>query len=253
MGKYILLFEAIKSCNIKSMLKRIARFCIGLLLIPVCVVMTQTAAALMHSIPVVSDSIVPLPLRWLAGGFAIWVLVYFILPAPVRTYVLAHELTHALWGAMMGARVSNLKVAKESGSVTLSKTNFLITLAPYFFPFYTMLIIAAYYITGIFVDVEKYYLYWLGLVGFTWGFHFTFTIRSLLQKQTDIKEYGYLFSYTVIFIFNVLCLILWIVLISSATLMQFLELFRDYSIAVSQVIWSWSRTMAEIIYNKFTS
>jgi hypothetical protein len=215
--------------------------------------MTQSAFELMQSIPVTSNSIIPVPIRWLGGGFALWMVIYFLLPAPVRTYVLAHELTHALWGALMGAKISNLKVSKESGSVTLSKTNFLITLAPYFFPFYTMIVIAVYFITGCFLEIEDYFFYWLGLVGFTWSFHITFTVRSLLQKQTDIKEYGHLFSYTVIFIFNILCIALWIILISPATFMQFLNLLWTNTVDVCNVIWSWSSTAANYISNKYNS
>ena len=114
----------------------------------------------------------------------------------------------------MGARVSRLSVSKQKGSVTLSKTNVLITLAPYFFPLYTVLVIVGYYALGIFYDVSRYHLLWLGLVGFTWGFHFTFTMGSLMQHQSDIQLYGRLFSYTIIYTLNVAGICLWIIIVS---------------------------------------
>jgi hypothetical protein len=197
------------------------RLMIGILLLPVCVATSQIALAIAKTVHTESSAVVPPPALALCGGYILWLVVYFTLPRPVRTYVLAHELTHALWGALMGARVSRLSVSKTKGSVTLSKTNFLITLAPYFFPLYTVLVVIGYYVTSIFYDVTRYDLWWLGLVGFTWGFHFTFTISSLMQKQPDIQAYGHFFSYTTIYILNVLGIALWIVLVSSPTLEDF--------------------------------
>jgi len=192
----------------------VVRFFVGLLLLPLCVVATQTLLALMAVAQPDSSSAIPQSTLALGGGYALWILIYFTLPRPTRTYVLAHELTHALWGALMGARVSRLSVSKQKGSVTLSKTNFLITLAPYFFPLYTVLVVGGYYALGFFYDVNHYHLLWLGLVGFTWGFHFTFTIGSLLQHQSDIQLYGRLFSYTVIYTLNIVGIGVWIVLVS---------------------------------------
>lgn len=148
-------------------------------------------------------------------GFLSWVLIFFILPRPFRTYVLAHELTHAMWALMMGGRVGKMSVGKSGGHVELSKTNFIITLAPYFFPFYTVIVLSAYYITGIFIDVEPYRLWLLGSVGLTWSFHITFTLHMLSQSQPDVQEHGRIFSYTVIYIMNILVISLWMVLIGT--------------------------------------
>lgn len=75
-------------------------------------------------------------------GMSAFLLVRMIASDPVRLYVLGHELTHALWGLAFGARVSRLKVGAKGGSVQLTKSNVWITLAPYFFPFWTMLVVA---------------------------------------------------------------------------------------------------------------
>jgi hypothetical protein len=138
---------------------------------------------------------------------------------------------------MRGAKIHRMRVSKESGSVTLSKSDFLIALAPYFFPLYTVLVIAVYYIMSIFIEMEGYYLYWLGLVGFTWGFHFTFTISMLSQRQSDIQQYGYIFSYTVIYFFNIAGIGLWTVIVSSATIEHMIELMGAHT----QWIWVFIR------------
>ena len=151
------------------------------------------------------------------GGLVAFLAVWVLLPAPVRLYVLGHELTHALWGLAFGARVSNLKVGIKGGSVSLSKSNVWITLAPYFFPFWTILVVVAALVTRCFVSPLPWPCAWLFAVGFTWCFHVCFTIRSLMQAQPDIQEYGHLFSYVLIWLFNVAGVIAWIACTTEVT------------------------------------
>jgi hypothetical protein len=212
----------------KQGVKGVLRFLAGLLLLPVCAAATQTLLALIAQVRPDSTAFIPAPALAMAGGYALWLLAYFTMPKPVRTYVLAHELTHALWGALMGARILRMSVSKHRGSVTLSKNNFLITLAPYFFPLYTVLVVVAYYLAGLFVDVRGWTLFWLGCVGFTWGFHLTFTVSSLMQHQSDIQLYGRLFSYTVIYLLNVAGICLWVVFVASPRLADVAELGAFY-------------------------
>lgn len=206
---------------------RFVRLTVGILMIPVCVATTSAMSDLLRELSSPSTSVLPPPAMALGGGFALWLLVYFALPRPVRSYILAHELTHALWASAMGAKVTDLKIGSESGSVTLSKSNFLITLAPYFFPLYTVLVIVAYYALSLFFAVEDYVLAWLALVGFSWGFHFTFTITTLLQHQSDIHSCGRIFSFSVIYALNLLGIAIWIVMVSPATLEQLVHFFRE--------------------------
>jgi len=154
----------------------------------------------------------------LLGGFLFWIILFIAMKRPIRTYVLGHELTHALWGTMLGARVRKLRVSAKGGSVQLSKTNFLITLAPYFFPFYTFLVLVLYGILLIFFDLSHYRPFWMSMIGLTWGFHVTFTISMLMERQTDILDNGYLFSYVVILLANILVLCLGIVIVGLPTL-----------------------------------
>lgn len=151
----------------------------------------------------------------LPAGFLLWVVLFFLLPRPFRTYVLGHELTHALWSLLMGGRVGKLKVGKDGGHVELTKTNFIITLAPYFFPFYTFLVIASYYLAGIWLEMAPYKGWWFGAVGFTWAFHVTFTVQMLADRQPDVQEHGRIFSYTIIYLMNALVIGCWMVLVGT--------------------------------------
>ena len=150
-------------------------------------------------------------------GLLSFLVFWRLLPDLSRVYVLGHELTHAIWGLAFGAKVSNLKVRSRGGSVTLTKTNVWITLSPYFFPFWTLVVVLlALLVRGIihFAAPEaSFSLSWLWMfaVGFTWCFHACFSIRSLMQTQPDVQEYGRFFSWTLILACNIVGMLLWIV------------------------------------------
>ncbi len=123
---------------------------------------------------------------------------------PMRTYVFGHELTHAVAGVLSGAKIKKFKVGKESGSVTLSKDNVWITLAPYFFPIYTFAIILVYIFLGWFADIRQFYPYFLFLIGISIAFHIALTVYIVSIDQPDLKVYGVFFSYVLILFINVI-------------------------------------------------
>ena len=171
-----------------------------------------------------------------AGMFA-FLAVWIALPNPVRIYVLGHELTHAVWGLAFGARVSNLRVRPTGGSVQLTKSNVWITLAPYFFPFWTMVVVgialivrAVMYFTNPGESLPVPWL-WMFAVGFTWCFHACFTIRSLMQTQPDVQEYGRVFSWTLILVCNILGVLAWIVCTTDVAALALLERLWDHTLA----------------------
>ena len=145
----------------------------------------------------------------LLGGIAAFALAWMALSHPVRAYVLGHELTHALWGLIFGARPSDIKVGANGGSVRLTKSNMLITLAPYFFPFYTFVVIVCALVTYAFLRPLPFLPLWMFLIGFTWAFHVLFTLETLTHRQPDVKLYGRLFSWAFIFLGNVGIVLVW--------------------------------------------
>lgn len=222
---------------------RILKGIIGLLLLPAAWTALAGTVRLLASLRPDQLGAHPHAAYGLAIGFGLWVLLFFVLPRPMRTYVLGHELTHAFWALLMGARVSRLRVTARGGSVNVSKSNWLITLAPYFFPFYTMLVIAAAAAIGRFIDLRPYEPLVLGAVGLTYAFHVTFTIAMLLLRQPDIQEHGRLFSYTVIVILNALGIGCWIVAAGHPTLADYAALLEReglrtwYALAAA---WQWA-------------
>ena len=182
------------------------KFCIAVLLLPACVAATLTAWQLGHAL--LSGAPTTTALAF-GAGYASWLVVFAFLPKPMRTYILGHELTHALWALMMGARVGGLKVKKSGGQVKTSKTNWLITLAPYFFPFYAILFIVAFLIAHAVWNLASQMWVLFFLVGLGWSFHVTFTLMMLLSvRQPDVRSQGVLFSTVVIYLMNLLAITL---------------------------------------------
>jgi hypothetical protein len=221
---------------------RALKWCIGLLLLPVAWTAVAGTARLLASLQPDHLGAHPFAAHGLAIGFSLWIVLFFTLPRPMRTYVLGHELTHAFWALLMGARVSRLRVSARGGSVNVSKTNWFITLAPYFFPFYTFLAIICAAALGMFVDLQPYEPLALGVVGLTYAFHVTFTIAMLMQRQPDILEHGRLFSYSMIALLNALGVGCWIVAAGHPSPADYMALLEHEAWRTWETLsnaWSW--------------
>ena len=216
------------------------RFLIGLAFLPLCwgvsrafldAILISTGTTGWLSVEAVS----------LLGGIAAFAMSWFALSHPVRMYVLGHELTHALWGLLFGARPSDVRVSASGGSVRLTKSNMLITLAPYFFPFYTFLVIIVALVTYAFFRPLPYLPLWLFLIGFTWSFHVLFTLETLGQRQPDVKLYGRIFSWTFIFIVNVAIVLVWLATMTPLTFAELGQILlnRIVSAYVLLGLYSW--------------
>ncbi len=221
------------------MWRKLLRLVLGILLLPLCTAVTWALLDLLRDLPP-SPGLVSPQTCALAGGYFLWLLLDLAVLRPMRAYVWAHELTHALWGLLFGARIHAIRVHAGGGAVALSKSNIWIALAPYFFPFYTMIVIALHALLGIWFPMAPWELLWLFLVGLTWGFHFTFTVQTLLIRQPDLVEHGRLFSLALIWLMNLAGIGLWVVCTTPATLS---ELGHHLLVRTSaSYVWVWSQT-----------
>jgi hypothetical protein len=230
--------------------KKFFKLLIGLLLLPLCWAASRAVFSLLTTTtPGVS-------VGWaLPAGFLLSVVGFFLLPQAFRTYVLGHELSHVIAGLLMGARVGKMKVGREGGHVELSKSNFIIALAPYFFPFYTALVIALWYGAGFFWNINAYEPLWLVLVGLTWGFHVTFTVYMLSQHQPDVQEHGRIFSYVVIYLANLLVVSLWMITIGEPTFRGAAENLSVETVSAYTGIWAlmdqgWTAAQSQLMPEK---
>ena len=149
------------------------------------------------------------------AGAACWVVIFLTLPKPMWIYVLGHEFTHALWAWLFGGQVKKMKVTSSGGHVVISKTNFLIALAPYFFPLYVAIVVVVFAIGHLIWNWHGYFVYFHLLVGAAYAFHVTLTFHVLQTKQSDITSQGWLFSAVVIYLGNVCVLLFGVPLLTT--------------------------------------
>jgi hypothetical protein len=202
-------------------LRRFLLFLVGVALLPA---ICAAALAVYDLFPALLTStmpfIAPEPLAFVAG-YALWTVLFLFLPPAIKMYVWGHELTHALWGLMTGSKVGKIKVGENGGYVNLTNPGIFTTLAPYFVPFYLVVVLLLRLVAGLFWDMEPYALWWLGLFGMAYGFHVTYTVRSLTERQPDIKEFGHVISYVLILLINVLVFGYGIVAVTNASIPQY--------------------------------
>ena len=199
---------------------KITKFLTGILLLPVCWILLETFLVLLKADTLVGQ-------YWkskefLAFGLAglLWVILFFAwrTRAMMWLYVAGHELTHALFVMLCRGKVSKVHISSEGGHILTNRNNFIISLSPYFFPFYSAVAILSWAIAEwIIKDAGTLNPMWLyALIGFTWMFHLTFTVWMIGREQPDVDQNGKLFSFTVIFIANVL-LICTMLIVASPT------------------------------------
>jgi hypothetical protein len=193
---------------------RWVKFIIALFLLPICALLSQTFFTSFARAAVAERLWADEEFWFFSLGAILWLIAFFGLPRPIVLYVFGHELTHAVWVWMMGGRVSRFKVSRDGGHILTDKNNFLIALAPYFFPLYSILVIALYGALSLFLDVQAYGRLLYTLVGVTWTFHLTFTCWMIPKNQSDLSDNGTIFSLVVIYLINLLLLSAMLILAS---------------------------------------
>lgn len=125
------------------------------------------------------------------SGFLIFIPLWFIWMKKAHFFsTFEHELTHLLVGLIFLKKPDSFMVtAKEGGCVNLYGHNFIITLAPYFLPTFSLLLLPVYYITN-----PKFIIYFFVILGILSSYHFFSTVQEFNYKQTDITKSGRIFS-----------------------------------------------------------
>jgi hypothetical protein len=175
-----------------------AKMIIAILLLPFC---AGAVRALLQVLRMTNHA----ETMWVAavGGAACWLVIFLLLPKPMRFYVFGHELTHVLWTWLFGGRVKKFKTGAAGGHVVVTKNNFLIALAPYFFPLYAVSIVAGFLLGHLIWGWERHLVWFHLLLGAAYCFHVTLTVHILQTRQSDITSQGYLFSCVIIFLGNI--------------------------------------------------
>jgi hypothetical protein len=187
-----------------------AKFIIAILLLPLCFGAVKALFLVLRA----SGGADRFWVALLAGAMC-WVVVFLMLPRPMWVYVFGHELTHAVWSWLFGGKLKKFKVTSGGGHVVVTKHNFLIGLAPYFFPIYVAIAVAVFAIGHLIWNWREHIVWFHLIVGAAYAFHITLTWHILQTRQTDITEQGYLFSAVIIFLGNVVTLLIGIPLLTA--------------------------------------
>lgn len=170
-------------------------------------------------------------------GFASYVIFFLAFKKPLVTYVFGHELTHVLWVLMFSGKVDSMKVSKKGGYIKANRKNFLILLAPYFFPIYTIMVIIAYIIVSYFHDITRYFPIAAFAIGFSWSFHILLNGFAMTKSQDDFEHTGAFFSIVLVVLCNIFILGLLVAFMSSSVnLRGYMHTLRNNIPAVYSLI-----------------
>ena len=187
-----------------------AKMVVGILLLPVCVGAATALWKVIQASGSADTTWVPM-----LSGAACWAVIYLLLPKPMWIYVFGHELTHVVWTLACGGRVKKFKTGSRGGHVVVTRNNFLIALAPYFFPLYGVVVVAVFGVGHLLWNWENYLVWFHLCLGAAYAFHVTLTWHVLQTRQSDITQQGYFFSAVIVFLGNVSLLLLGIPLLAA--------------------------------------
>ena len=188
----------------KSLLYRPLAWMIAIFMLPAC---WAAAFSFGKNLPSAfltggAGSFMPAPEGWAFIAGVIAYAVWHRLRPPEFLYAFVHEFTHMAFALLTGKKVSSFEVNRGSGKVGLSGTNPVITLAPYFFPLLTIVVL----LLGATLDWIFGYpqIRWATafLAGLTLCLHVLMTFRALGASQPDIARGGRVFSWAFIFFFG---------------------------------------------------
>jgi len=181
------------------MLGRTFRFLLGLALIPAIIAFVFEAGAFF------ADYGGLLLGSWAAYAFFGYLLLDLLILGNQITFIriFEHELGHVVARWLLLKPVHRLEVDVEHGGLVAGPGScFLITLAPYFLPLFTLPFLAARWLLpasfGESLNVA---------IGLTLGFHYAGLLREFSYGQSDLRDAGAVFSTAFTFLMNLVLLI----------------------------------------------
>ena len=223
--------------------KRYCKNILGLILLPLCI-----STTIAFSQEVIKKSWTS-NITYFFLGAAAYLFIHLFFHKPIVTYITGHELTHALWGFLFGAKIKKMKIGRRGGSVAMTKSNILVSLAPYVFPIYTFLVIIVYFIIHFFWSKEWLAQVTIFLIGATFSFHLVLSIFALRIRQSDLKAGGFLLSLVFIYLANIFVLTIIFTLISHQISLGNFLLYsvKEGKVVYNSIIDSITQIIGEVI------
>lgn len=135
----------------------------------------------------------------------IFLIILLVIPKKFTHFwvVFTHELTHVFLAVITFNHIEGFSASLGGGVTSYTgRSNWLIRLAPYFFPLYAVFLI----LINLMIRTElTYYLNHLIIISYVF---FLFTLfKCFSYREPDIKKTGYIFSTLFIITFNLLFLL----------------------------------------------
>jgi len=131
----------------------------------------------------------------LVGGFFTYFVGAMSMDSGAKTsmQIIAHELTHSFFALLTLHSVKHIRVADDNSGGSMGfvgKGNWLIIIAPYFFPLFCFI-----YMIGVLIYLRVMPANWMMslFLGYFTGYHVDTVLSQIHDKQTDLKEVGYPF------------------------------------------------------------
>ncbi len=238
------------SCGVYGA-KRVFRRVAGLLvLLPLSVVMVFALMVQLHNAaPVVGniDFWQSIPVWYSVLGALVFIsLKYFRLVEAflMYSYVLGHELTHALAAIMCFGKVETVSVDLDGGYVDTDTDNIFVSLAPYFVPLWMLVWMAVLFVANWIYPFEAYLPWFYAGFGFWWSFHVYWTLWVIPREQPDLLENEVIFSFMIIMMTNIVTLLLVLRCFGVISLRGYLADFKACAVEIytsysELLVWLW--------------
>lgn len=133
----------------------------------------------------------------LGVGFFLFFIARGMADASVKSsmQIIAHELTHTFFALLTLHKIKHLRVADDNSGGSMGfegNGNWLIIIAPYFFPlfgFFTMIAISIY------TSIAPMNFIINGVIGYFVGYHLDTVSSQIHEKQTDLPKVSYTFCW----------------------------------------------------------
>ena len=153
-------------------------------------------------------------------------LLWFILGSKLTFFhVFEHEFTHMIIGLLFFKKPRVFIASEYGGAVELYGGNFIITLAPYFFPTFSYLLLLIFPLLN-----PSFYNYFYLSLGIITGYHISSTLIEFDFGQPDIITSGIVFSLLFCLFMNILTLgfLFYFVAYGFKGGVEFLRIFEVY-------------------------
>lgn len=131
----------------------------------------------------------------LFGGFFLFFISRSMMDSSVKSNmeIVAHEMTHAFFALLTLHKVTGIRIEGDNSGGNMSfegEGNWLIVIAPYFFPLFGFFYMIAF---SVYTHFAPSNLILNGILGFFIGYHLDTVGSQIHEKQTDLPKVSYKF------------------------------------------------------------